>query len=166
MARPPDRLFFLAHISSGFARHPPPHHPHWPPVSLLSTLMNFLCLCCCSVAKSCPTLCDPVDCSRPGSSVHEVFPGKDTRVGCHSLLQGIFPTQGSNPAFLYWQAGFLPSEPQGSPSLTLGLQISILPLRTFFTLTVTWRWLSTLQSWLATLHNSLKPHHYLSSWWE
>ena len=28
------------------------------------------------------------------------FPGKNTRVGCHSLLQGIFPTQGSNPGLL------------------------------------------------------------------
>ena len=48
------------------------------------------------VAQSCPTLCDPVDCSPPGSSVHGIFPDKSTRVGCHSLLQGIFPTQGSN----------------------------------------------------------------------
>ena len=32
---------------------------------LLSRTMN----CCCSVAQSCPTLCDPVDCSTPGSSV-------------------------------------------------------------------------------------------------
>ena len=29
------------------------------------------------------------------------FPGKDTGVGCHFLLQGIFPTQGSNPGLLY-----------------------------------------------------------------
>ena len=97
------------------------------------------------------TLCDPMDCSLPGSSIHEIFqarvlewvaiafsgnntaylevcvcaqlhshvqlfvtswavacqaplsvgsPGKDTGVGCHSLLQGIFPTQGSNPTLL------------------------------------------------------------------
>ena len=26
----------------------------------------------CSVTKSCPTLCDPIDCSPPGSSVHEI----------------------------------------------------------------------------------------------
>ena len=36
-------------------------------------------------------------CSLPGSSVHGDSPGKNTRVGCHALLQGIFPTQGSNP---------------------------------------------------------------------
>ena len=36
-------------------------------------------------------------CSPPGSSVHGDSPGKNTGVGCHVLLQGIFPTQGLNP---------------------------------------------------------------------
>ena len=35
----------------------------------------------CLVAQSCLTLCDPVDCSPPGSSVHGDFPGKNTGVG-------------------------------------------------------------------------------------
>ena len=48
----------------------------------------------CSVPQSCPTLCDPMDCSPPGSSTD--FSGKNTGVACHFLLQGIFPTQGSN----------------------------------------------------------------------
>ena len=39
----------------------------------------------------------PMDCSPPGSSVHEDSPGKNTGVGYHALLQGIFPKQGSNP---------------------------------------------------------------------
>ena len=39
-----------------------------------------------------------MDCSPPGSSVHGIFPGKHTRVGCHFLLQNIFPTQGLNPS--------------------------------------------------------------------
>ena len=51
----------------------------------------------CLVAQSCLTLCCPMDCSQPGSSVHGDFPGKNTGMGCHALLQGIFPTQGSNP---------------------------------------------------------------------
>ena len=46
--------------------------------------------------QSCPTLCDPMDCSPPGSSVHGGSPGKNTGVGCHALPQGIFPTQESN----------------------------------------------------------------------
>ena len=55
----------------------------------------------CSVAQLCPTLCNPMDCSPPGSSVHRDSPGKNTGVGCHALLQGIFPTQGSNPSLPY-----------------------------------------------------------------
>ena len=42
------------------------------------------------VAQSFPTLCDPVDCSLPGSSVHGIFPGKSTGVGCHFLLQCLY----------------------------------------------------------------------------
>ena len=45
--------------------------------------------------------CDPVDCSPSGSSVHGIFPGKSTGVGCHFLLQGIFLAQGSNLCLLH-----------------------------------------------------------------
>ena len=44
-----------------------------------------------------PTLCNPMDSSPPGSSLHGDSPDKNTGVGSHSLLQGIFPTQGLNP---------------------------------------------------------------------
>ena len=54
-------------------------------------------MCACLVAQSCSTLFDPVDCSSPGSSVHENLPGKNTRVNFHAFLQGIFPTQGFKP---------------------------------------------------------------------
>ena len=47
--------------------------------------------------QPCPTLWDPRDCSPPGSSTHRDSPGKNTGVGCRAFLQGIFPTQGSNP---------------------------------------------------------------------
>ena len=49
------------------------------------------------VTQSCLTLWDPMDCSPPGSSVHGDSPGKNTGVGCHILLQRIFPTQRMNP---------------------------------------------------------------------
>ena len=49
---------------------------------------------------SCLTLCNPMDCSLPGSSVHGDSPGKNPGAGCHFLLQGIFPTQGSNLCLL------------------------------------------------------------------
>ena len=55
----------------------------------------------CLVAHSYLTLCDPMDCSPPGSSVHGDSPDKNTGVGCHTLLQGIFPTQGLNPGLLH-----------------------------------------------------------------
>ena len=49
--------------------------------------------CCVLDTQSCPTLCHPTDCSPPGSSVHGILQArKNTGVGCHSLLQGIFPT--------------------------------------------------------------------------
>ena len=53
------------------------------------------------VAQLCPTLCNPVDCTPPGSSVYGDSPGNNTGVGCHALLQGIFPTQESNPGLLH-----------------------------------------------------------------
>ena len=54
-------------------------------------------LCVCLVTQSCPTLCGPMDYSPPGSSVHGDSPGKNIGVGCHALLQGIFPILGLNP---------------------------------------------------------------------
>ena len=47
------------------------------------------------VAQSCPTLCDPMDCSLNRLCPWD-FPGNSTGVDCHFLLQGIFLTQGSN----------------------------------------------------------------------
>ena len=63
-------------------------HPHCP--------LSAVCL----VAQSCLTFCNPMDCSPPGSFVRGHSPGKNTGVGCHFLLQGIFPTQESNPHLL------------------------------------------------------------------
>ena len=62
------------------------------------------------VAQWCPTLSDPMDCSLPGSSVHGIFQASvlewdaitfSTGVGYHSLIQGIFQTQGSNLGVLH-----------------------------------------------------------------
>ena len=61
--------------------------------STFSKTQMWLCL----VAQSCPSLCNPIGCSPSGSSVRGDSPVKNTGLGCHVLLQGIFPTQGSNP---------------------------------------------------------------------
>ena len=62
-------------------------------------------------AQSCLILFNPMDYSPPGSSVHGDSPGKNTRMGCHALFQGIFLTQGSNLhllSLLHWQPNSLP----------------------------------------------------------
>ena len=69
-----------------------------------------------NLLQSYPTLYNPMDCSPPGSSVHGDSAGKNSGVGCHALLQGIFPTQGLNPCLLcllHWQIGSLPLAPFG-----------------------------------------------------
>ena len=63
----------------------------------LVKFMNKKVCVCLLVAQLRPTRCDPISCSPPGSSVHGDSPGKNTGVDCHGFLQGIFPTQGSNP---------------------------------------------------------------------
>ena len=81
----------------------------------LSMQRGNLCPVLCLVAQSCLILCNPMDCSPPGSAIHGDSLGKNTRVGCHALLQ-VFPTQGRNrsPAL---QPDSLPSEPPGKPSI-------------------------------------------------
>ena len=71
----------------------------------------------CLVTQSCPTLCNLMDCSPPGSSVHGDCPGKNTGVGCHALLQGIFPTQGSNPGLPHCKQILYHLSHQGSPRI-------------------------------------------------
>ena len=68
------------------------------------------------VPKSCPTLCEPMDYSLPGPSAHGDSSGKSTGVGCHVLLQGIFPTQGSNPSIPHCRQILYQLSYQGSPS--------------------------------------------------
>ena len=77
----------------------------WILIWEVKQLYTYVCACVC--VQSCPTLWDPMDCSPPSSSVHEASPGKNTSVGCHFLLQGIFPTQRLNPNLLHWQVDSL-----------------------------------------------------------
>ena len=62
------------------------------------------------------SLCNPLDCSPPCSSVHGDYPGKNTGMGCHFLLKGIFPNPGIELASLMsptLEAGSLPITPSG-----------------------------------------------------
>ena len=67
------------------------------------------------VTQSCPTLCNPMECSLPGSSVHVDSPGKNTGMGCHSILQGIFLTQGLNLALPHCRQILYRLSHEGSP---------------------------------------------------
>ena len=69
------------------------------------------------VTQSCPTLCDPMDCSLPGSSVHGDSPDNKTEVSYHSHLQGIFPTQGSNPGLQHCRQILYQLRHKGSPRI-------------------------------------------------
>ena len=83
----------------------------------------------CLVTQSRPTLCNHKDCSLPGSSVHGKFPGQNTRVSRHFLLQGIFLTQRSNLCLLHllhWQDS-LPLHHPGSLSRIIRNSISTFP---------------------------------------
>ena len=76
---------------------PSPRIKECPACSKYMVIVRSYCYVLCVVTQLCPTLCDPMDCSPPGSSIHGDSLGNNTGVNCHSLLQGIFPTQGSKP---------------------------------------------------------------------
>ena len=69
-------------------------------MSILKYNIYYICVCVCvQLLQSCPTLCNPLDCSLllcPWES-----PDKNTGAGCCALLQGIFLNQPSKPDFLY-----------------------------------------------------------------
>jgi len=65
------------------------------------THTHILCVVLCLVTQLYLTLCHPMDCNSPGFSVHGDSPGKNTGVGCHALLKGIFPTQELNEDLLH-----------------------------------------------------------------
>ena len=69
------------------------------------------------ITQPCLSLCDPMDCSPPGSSVHGILQARILEWELHFLLQGIFVTQRLNPDSPALQADSLPFEPPGKPSL-------------------------------------------------
>ena len=71
----------------------------------------------CLDTKLCLTLLRPHGLQPTRLLCSQDFPGKNTRVGCHFLLQGIFLTLGSNPCLLRWQADSLPLSHYRRPNL-------------------------------------------------
>ena len=107
------------HLSRKYAIiHTHTHTLHCPTINRHSSLqgirqgcMHWMWMCACSVLQPGLTLCDPMDCSLPGSSVHGIIPARI--LGCHFLLQGNFFRQGSNQcllSLLHWQADSFTTE--------------------------------------------------------
>ena len=71
--------------------------------------------CECTVTQWCPTLWDPMDCSLPGSSVHETSPSKNTGVGCAFLLQENLSDPETEPASLALASILFNTAPPGKP---------------------------------------------------
>ena len=66
------------------------------------------------VAQSCPTLCDPMDCSLPGSSVHGIFQARILEWVAISFSRGTsWPRDRTRVSCIVGR--YLPSEPQGKP---------------------------------------------------
>ena len=77
----------------------------------------------CLVAQACPTLCNHLDCSPPGSSVHGIFQARILKGVAISSSQGIFLIQGSNPhllCLLYCRKILHPLSHWGSPYVGKG----------------------------------------------
>ena len=96
-----------------------PLRSNWPCLlSICVCVRVCVCVCVCMLAaRSCPIFetpwTEPTKLLCPWDS-----PGENPGVGCHFLLQGIFPTQVLNPCLLcllHWQAGSLPLAPPGKP---------------------------------------------------
>ena len=92
---PKPGIFCLLHWQAGSL-------PLAPPTIILKV----------KVAQSCPTVCDPMD-----YTVHGILQAQNTRVGSLSPLQGIFPTQGSNPGLPHCRRILYQLSHKGSPRI-------------------------------------------------
>ena len=101
-----------------------------PSPNIHSRVSRCIVVSACVCAQSCPALCDPVDCSPPGSSVHGMFQARILELvplppsrGCFQHREGTWPLH-----LLPWQVDSSPPCPLGSPrvsSVSSGLWCAI-----------------------------------------
>ena len=129
--------------------------------SLLLSDQNMEGMHACSVAQSCLTLCNPMDCSLSGSSVHGIFQAKILEWARHLLFQGIFPTQGLNLRFLCllnWQADSLPLSHLGNPGKESGEKAGGSKVLYPRSVSQPWHLKAPSVKWA---NNGVKPHRLL-----
>ena len=105
--------------------------------------------------QSCPTLCNPLDGSPPGPLSWN-SPGKNTGVGCHSLLQGIFPTQVSNPGLLHCRQILYHLSHQGSPIMLDFIMLGTILVSWYYYLKLKLQYFGHLMQRADSLEKTLK----------
>ena len=86
--------------------------------ALCACVCVCVCVCVCMRAQSCPTLCDPVDCSPPGFSVHGILQSRILGwIAMPSSTGSSQPRDGTHVSWSpAWQVDSLPTEPPGKPT--------------------------------------------------
>ena len=87
--------------------------------------MLSLCAVLCLVAQSCPTLCNAMDCSPPGSSIHGIFQARISEWVTISFSRDL-PNPGIEPRSPAWPTNSLLTEPPGKPKNTGVSSLSLL----------------------------------------
>ena len=122
--------------------------------------MNPDASCHCLVTQSCPTVLQPHRLLLTRLLCPWDSPGKNTGVGCHALLHGIFLTQGSNLSLLHWQGYSLSLSHQRSPHMNLQLG-KIIYHKAYFIIKC---WLVHVIYWLLYLEKGMTIHSSILAW--
>ena len=96
-------------------------------------ILSITLLTCESKLRSCVRLCNPMDCSPWNST------GQSIGVGSLSLLQGIFPIQGSKPGLLHCRQILYQPSHEGSPA-SMWNECNCVVVWTFFGIALLWGW--------------------------
>ena len=140
-----------------------------PPVGgVHSPLLSVFLVCCCSVAESCPTLCDPMDCSMPGSPVLHYLPEFAQTLSTESVM--LLDHLVLCCPLLLLPSVFLPASGMSwlfaSGDQSIGASTSVLPMNTQDWSPLGWTsWISLQSKGVSRVfsNTTVKTHHFLGS---